>query len=258
VSETRSIAVLDAGRALRFPRECPHCSRTADTRVRVTKIFARRTRRGIVWIHYHIDMLACAACASEHEAIVRPDPATVRQAGRRQAFHVLPIILAGGSVLGGGVLLASFGVVAAGRQTSAFASSTIAALGFGIAGIGLGLMGGGWIARRAIVLPADWPDAQYAVDVPSLLGAHTIIAAPVSLLTRAVDFSDDRSAPDEPPWRTFAFARDSYAQEFARLNAHQVYDRLHPAPRSLVRNRRTLYYVAAAALTAAVVWAVWG
>jgi hypothetical protein len=166
--------------------------------------------------------------------------------------------LAGGSVLGGGVLLASLGVVAAGRQTSAVGSSTVAALGFGIAGVGLGLMGGGWIARRAIVLPADWPDAQYAVDVPALLGVHTVIAAPVSPLTRAVDFSDDRSASDEPPWRTFAFARDSYAEEFARLNARQIYDPLHPIPRSLVRDRRTLYYVAAAALTAAVVWAVWG
>lgn len=258
MSETRSIAVLDAGRALRFPRECPNCGRPADTRVRVTKIFARRTRRGIVWIYYHVDAHACAACAREHEAIIRPDPLTVRQAGRRQAFHVLPIVLAGGAVLGGGVLLASVGVVAAGRRTSAIGSSAIAALGFGIAGVGLGLMAGGWIARRAIVLPADWPDAQYAVDVPALLGVHTILAAPVSPLSRAVDFSDDRSSPDEPPWRTFAFVRDSYAQEFARLNARQIYDRLHPAPRPIVRNRRTLYYVAAAAVTAAVVWAVWG
>jgi hypothetical protein len=258
VSETRSIAVLDSGRALRFPRECPHCSGAADTRVRVTKIFARRTRRGIVWIHYHVDVYACATCAREHEAIVRPDSATVRRAARRQALHMLPVVAAGSAVLGGGVLLASFGVAAAGRQTSAIGSATVAALGFGIAGIGLGLIGGGWVARRAVLLPADWPDAQYAVDVPALLGTHTIIAAPVSPLTRAVDFSDDRSAPEEPSWRTFAFARDSYAQEFARLNAQQIYDRLHSVPRSLVRDRRTLYYVAAAALTAAVLWAVWG
>lgn len=257
MGETPSIAVLDTGRALRFPRECPRCGSAADTRVRVTKIFARRTAREVVWIHYHVDVYACAACVHEHEVIVQPDPAVVSQATKRQATKGLPIILAGAAVLGGGVLLASVGVTAASRQTSALGSASIAALGMGVAGTGLGLMAGGWLAHRTIVWPADWPDAQYAVDVPLWLGARAIMTAPATALARAVDFSDDRSAADEPAWRTFVFGRPSYAQEFARLNARYVYDRERPVPRLILRDRRALVYAAAAVLVAGAIW-WWG
>jgi len=41
VYERATVAVLDTGEALRFPRECPRCGLAAHTRVRVTKIFAR-------------------------------------------------------------------------------------------------------------------------------------------------------------------------------------------------------------------------
>lgn len=260
MGETLSIAVRDTGRALRFPRECPRCGQVAESRVRMTKIFARPTPRGVIWISYHVDIYACEACAREHDVVTRPDPATVRQATRQQATRVLPIMLAGGSVLGCGVLLASVGVTAAGRHAAAIGSATMAALGLGIAGTGLGLMAGGWVARRAVVMPADWPDAQYAADLPSKLGARTIVTAPASALARAVDFSDDRSTADEPPWRTFVFARPSYAQEFARLNERAVQDQSHPTAtvRPILRDRRTIYYVAAAAIAAAVVWSVWG
>jgi hypothetical protein len=254
VGETPSIAVLDTGRALRFPRECPRCGSDADTRVRVTKIFARRTARAVVWIHYHVDVFACAACVREHELIVRPDPLVVSEATRRHATQGLPIMLAGASVLGSGVLLASVGVTAASRRTSAIGSASIAALGLGIAGTGLGLMAGGWLAHRAIVCPADWPDAQYAVDVRSWLGARAIISAPATALARAVDFSDDRSSADEPAWRTFVFERASYAQEFARLNARSVCDRQRPVRRMMLRDRRALVYAAAAALVAGAIW----
>jgi hypothetical protein len=115
-------------------------------------------------------------------------------------------------------------------------------------------MAGGWLAHRAIVCPANWPDAQYAVDVPSWMGARAIMAAPASALARAVDFSDDRSAVDEPSWRTFVFARTSYAHEFARLNARYVFERQHPIRWPLLRDRRVWYYAAAAALVAAAAW----
>ena len=115
-------------------------------------------------------------------------------------------------------------------------------------------MAGGWLAHRAIVCPADWPDAQYAVDIPSRLGGRAIMAAPASALARAVDFSDDRSAADEPSWRTFVFARTSYAQEFARLNARYVFDRQRPIRWPLLRDRKVWYYAAAAALVAAAAW----
>ena len=254
MSETPSIAVLDTGRALRFPRECPRCGSAADTRVRISKIFARRTARAVVWIHYHVDIFACAACVQEHEVIVRPDPGVVSEATRRHATKGFPIMMAGASVLGAGVLLASVGVTAASRRTSAVGPASIAALGLGIAGTGLGLMAGGWLAHRAIVCPAAWPDAQYAVDVPSWLGARAIMTAPTTALARAVDFSDDRSSADEPTWRTFLFVRTSYAQEFARLNAHSVYDRQRPVPKMMLRDRRVLVYAAAAALVAGAIW----
>lgn len=260
MSETLSIAVRDSGRALRFPRQCPCCGSVADRRVRITKLFARRTQRGVVWIHFHIDVYACAACALEHETVMRPDAVRVREARHQQAVRALPIMLAGVSVLGGGVLLASIGVAAADRAASAVASSTVAALGLGIAGTGVGLIAGGWVARRIAMVPAEWPDAQYAADLPALLGARVIIAAPSSALARAVDFSDDRSAADEESWRTFVFARASYAQEFARLNESWIQDPLRPsrATRRTPPRRRAIYYVAAAALTAAFIWSVWG
>ncbi len=254
MSETPIIAVLDTGRALRFPRECPRCGSAADTRVRVTKIFARRTARAVVWIPYHVDVFACAACAQEHQVIVRPDPVVVSEARRRHATKGLPIVLAGASVLGGGVLLASVEATAASRRTSAIGSASIAALGLGIAGIGLGLMAGGWLAHRAIVCPAEWPDAQHAVVVPSWLRARAIMTAPATALARAVDFSDDRSSADEPAWRTFLFARPSYAQEFARLNARYVYDPQRPVPNLMLRDRRVLVSAAAAALVAGAIW----
>jgi hypothetical protein len=257
VSEALTIAVLDQGHALRFPQECPRCGRAADTRVRSTKIFARRTLRGVVWIHHHIDALACADCAREHQTTVRPDPELVKQATRRQATRVVPIIGAGTCVAGCGVLLTTAGVAAASRHTSALDPATVAVLGLAVAGTGLGLMAGGWLARRLVVVPADWPDAQYAVEVPSVLGAPTVLTAPASPLARAVDFSDDRSDARAPSWRTFTFARASYAQEFARLNAQHVYDRQHPQLKPAFHalpNRRTLYYVAGAALAAAVAW----
>ena len=69
-----------------------------------------------------------------------------------------------------------------------------------------------------------------------------------------MDFSDDRSAVEEPSWRTFAFTRERYAEEFARLNARYVYDRANPPPKLHLRDRRVLYYAAAAALLAAAIW----
>jgi hypothetical protein len=256
VNETTAIAVRDAGQPLQFPGECPACGRPGETRVRLTKIFARRTLRGTFWIHHRIDVCACVACADEHQSTIRPDPALAHERTRCPAAQVLPIVVAGAAVVGGGILLASIGVAAASRHSSAIGSATIAALGLGMVGTGIGLMAGGWVARRAVVVPAEWPDAQYAVEVPSVLGARMIIAVPPSPLARAVDFSDNRAGAEELSWRTFSFAREAYAQLFSRLNTGSLYNRRHPIPVSVLANPRALYYVAGAVLAATVAWAM--
>jgi len=165
-------------------------------------------------------------------------------------------------IIGCGLLVASAGVTAATRDTSAFTSRTVAVLGLGIVGAGLGLIVGGWLARRAAVVPADWPDAQYAVEVRMPLGARAIVAVAPTTLARAVDFSDDRREGRERSWRTFVFARQSYAREFSRLNARCLFERPPISPGSRARptvlRARALYYVAGAALTAAVMWSVLG
>src|SRR5579862_4991282 len=138
--EGLTVAILDTRRPPRFPSECPQCGHDADASVRMTKVFARRTRRGVVWIHYHVDVRACRTCVSAHETVVRLDADRLSQTRRRQAAAVGPIVGAGGAVVASGLLLASAGADAASRQATTLSAATMAAIGLGLAGIGVGMM----------------------------------------------------------------------------------------------------------------------
>jgi len=257
MSETVAVAAFDTGPALRFPRECPGCGRVADTRFRTVKIFARRTGRGPVWLHHGIDVPACAACVREHDAIVYPDPDAARRAQDRQATQVLPIMGAGACLAGCGVLLATVGATAVARASSILDPATMASLGLGAAGTGLGIMAGSRLARRVVVAAAEWPDAQYAVELRSIWGARTVMSAPGSPLARSVDYSDNRADTNQLAWRIFSFARASYARQFSELNSQYVYDRARATTHPPLRRppaRRALYYAAGAALVAAATW----
>jgi hypothetical protein len=256
VSEALSVAVLDTNHPPHFPAECPHCGREANAAVRMTKIFARRIARGVVWIHYSVDARACQDCVNGHKRDVGPNSALVAEAKRRQAMQLGPIVGTGGAITACGLFLAGIGAEGSSRQSTTLSPAMMATIGLGAAGIGVGMVAGGWVAKRTVIVPAEWPDAQYATEIPNLVGSRVLIAAPPSAHARSLDFSDDRSDADERPWRTYSFTRQSYAREFARLNTRHVYRRGQPVQRGVLPDRRAALYFASAALVATLVWAI--
>jgi hypothetical protein len=122
------------------------------------------------------------------------------------------------------VVLTVSGAWAAARYGSIIERGAFAALGQGVIIAGLGLMVASWLAERAVTMPADWPDAQYAVEVRSFWDRRVVLGAPATAVSRAVDFSNDRRhGDDDASWRTYTFSRESYAQQFAELNAARLY-----------------------------------
>jgi len=71
--EAIRVAVTGPARTLAWPAMCPNCGEPASRRIRVYKVFMRKSRRR-PW-HYHIRSIEipyCERCTREHDALVKP------------------------------------------------------------------------------------------------------------------------------------------------------------------------------------------
>jgi hypothetical protein len=189
--QSQIVALIGSHRRVVWPSLCPACGAPASTRIRVAKIFGRRSLYGhYAYFRFIVRMSIpfCRFCAERHEQLVRPVPSIIG------SFFRTPAVLSFLGAVGVAIML-SMVFLQGGEGLSL--GARLYALGGIVALVGLGV----FITAR---------EARF-LRVP-----------PLTDLTSACDFSDNIGHPFGRR-RLYAIRNSDFAAAFATANKDRLW-----------------------------------
>jgi hypothetical protein len=187
-----TVAVQGKVKDVTLPRHCASCFAPVSEQIPVEEVFHFQDEPTVLTL----PVWFCADCAAQHW----------REAKRYSLFERLrPVILAPQ-----GISIVSptlFGLFLLSKWPGWMGRShdPVTLLAFG--GIALGFVGFG-----LVMFWITWRSTRHRFVVPR------------TSITSAVHFTGNQSAMFEPAWHKFLFRNPGYAQEFASLNAHRLWN----------------------------------
>ena len=182
-------------RSLTFPDACPNCGAAARERLRVRKVFRRKSYRR-PWRYFIAEVRVpfCSACIARHESEVER-----MSTPRRLLTALLSVEALGALFCGGFALFVALKILAPmGQGEPLFAPVLGGVLFFAVIALIQARLA--WTRTERFAIP------------------------PQTSVTRAFDFSDDVSdALDAEQRRVYAIRNPAFAEAFAALNRGRVW-----------------------------------